>query len=78
MLSVSIKMSVPQFLITSISDELQGAAQVGMSPFCAAWFLRQHIDLLGEDIVMRRAAGYPALYHPSELTDRVRDICAAC
>ena len=60
------------------SDELRGAAQVGMSPFCAAWFLRQHTDVLGEDIVMRRAAGYPALYHPSELTDRVRDICVAC
>ena len=60
------------------SDELRGAAQVGMSPFCAAWFLHQHTDLLGEDIVMRRAAGYPALYHPSELTDRVRDLCAGC
>lgn len=60
------------------SDELRGAAQVGMSPFCAAWFLRRHTDLLGEDIVMRRAAGYPVLYHPSELTDRVRDLCAAC
>ena len=60
------------------SDELRGAAQVGMLPFCAAWFLRQHTDVLGEDIVMRRAAGYPVLYHPSELTDRVRDICAAC
>ena len=57
------------------SDELQGAAQVGMSPFCAAWFLRQHTDLLGEDIVMRRAAGYPVLYHPSELTARVRNLC---
>ena len=60
------------------SDELRGAAQVGMSPFCAAWFLRQHTDLLGEDIVMRRVAGYPVLSHPSELTDRVRDICAGC
>ena len=60
------------------SDELRGAAQVGMSPFCAAWFLRQHTDLLGEDIVMQRAADYPVLSHPSELTDRVRDICAIC
>ena len=60
------------------SDELRGAAQVGMLPFCAAWFLRQHIDLLGEDIVMRRAAGYPVLSDPSEVADRVRDICAAC
>lgn len=60
------------------SDELQGAAQVGMSPFCAAWFLRQHTDLLGEDIVMQRAAGYPILSDPSKLTDRVRDICAGC
>ena len=59
------------------SDELRGAAQVGMSPFCAAWFLRQHTDLLGEDIVMRRAAGYPVLAHPSEVADRVQDICAA-
>lgn len=59
------------------SDELQGAAQVGMLPFCAAWFLRQHTDLLGEDIVMRRAAGYPVLSHPSEVADRVQDICAA-
>ncbi|MDE0424531.1 MAG: HAD family hydrolase [Candidatus Poribacteria bacterium] len=53
------------------SDELRGAAQVGMSPFCAAWFLRQHTDLLGEDIVIQRAAGYPVLTHPSELADRV-------
>ena len=60
------------------SDELRGAAQVGMLPFCAAWFLRRHTDLLGEDIVMRRAAGYPVLYHPSDVADRVRDICAAC
>lgn len=60
------------------SNELRGAAQVGMLPFCAAWFLRQHTDLLGEDIVMRRAAGYPVLYHPSEVADRLRDICAVC
>ena len=60
------------------SDELRGAAHVGMSPFCAAWFLRQHTDLLGEDIVRQRAAGYPVLSHPSEVADRVRDICAAC
>ena len=60
------------------SDELRGAAQVGMLPFCAAWFLRQHTDLLGEDIVMRRAAGYPVLHHPSEVADRVRDICTTC
>ncbi len=60
------------------SDELRGAAQVGMLPFCAAWFLRQHTDLLGEDIVMRRAAGYPVLSHPSEVAERVRNICAAC
>ena len=60
------------------SDELRGAAQVGMSPFCAAWFLRQHTDLLGEDIVMQRAAGYPVLFHPSELADRVRNLCVVC
>ena len=60
------------------SDELRGAAEVGMLPFCAAWFLRQHTDVLGEDIVMRRAADYPVLYHPSELAVRVRDICVAC
>ena len=60
------------------SDKLRGAAQVGMLPFCAAWFLRQHTDLLGEDIVMRRAAGYPVLYHPSEVADRVRAICTTC
>ena len=60
------------------SDELRGAARVGMLPFCAAWFLCQHTDLLGEDIVMRRATDYPALYHPSEFADRVRDICASC
>ena len=53
------------------SDELRGAARVGMLPFCAAWFLSRHTDLLGEDIVMHRAAGYPVLYHPSELVDRV-------
>ena len=57
------------------SDELRGAAQIGMSPFCAAWFLCRHTDLLGEDIVTRQAAGYPVLYHPSEFVDRVRDIC---
>ena len=60
------------------SDELRGAARVGMSPFYAAWFLRQHTDLLGEDIVMRRAVGYPVLSHPSEVADRVKDICATC
>ncbi len=53
------------------SDELRGAAQVGMMPFCAAWFLRQHTDLLGADIVKQRAAGYPVLHHPSELIDRI-------
>ena len=58
------------------SNELRGAAQVGMLPFCAAWFLRRHTDLLGKDIVMRRAAGYPVLHRPSELTDQVRNICA--
>ena len=57
------------------SDELRGAVQVGMLPFCAAWFLSRHTDLLGEDIVIRRAAGYPVLYHPSEFVDGVRDIC---
>ena len=46
------------------SDEFRGAAEVGMLPLCAAWFLRQHTDLLGEDIVMQRATGYPVLYHP--------------
>ena len=55
------------------SDELRGAAQVGMLPFCAAWFLRRHTDLLGEDIVTRRAAGYPVLYHPSEVADQVNE-----
>ena len=55
------------------SDELRGAAQVGMSPFCAAWFLRQHTDLLGEDIVRQRAVGYPVLYHPSEVADIVNE-----
>ncbi|MDD9973983.1 MAG: HAD family hydrolase [Candidatus Poribacteria bacterium] len=59
------------------SDELRGAAQVGMSPFCAAWFLRQHTDLLGEDIVAQRAAGYPVLHHPSEVVSRIQDLCAA-
>ena len=53
------------------SDELRGAAQVGMSPFCAAWFLRQHTDLLGTDIIEQRAAGYPVLHHPSELVNRI-------
>ena len=56
------------------SDELQGAAQVGMSPFCAAWFLCRHTDLLGEDIVIRRAAGYPVLYHPSEVADSLAEL----
>ena len=55
------------------SDELRGAAQVRMLPFCAAWFLRQHTDLLGEDIVMRRAVGYPVLYHPSEVADIINE-----
>ncbi len=53
------------------SDELRGAARVGMLPFCAAWFLRQHTDLLGEGIVIQRAMGYPVLYHPSEVADQV-------
>ena len=54
------------------SDELRGAAQVGMSPFCAAWFLRQHTDLLGDIATL----GYPVLHHPSELVARIQDICA--
>jgi len=58
-------------------DELRGAAQVGMLPFCAAWFLCQHTALLGEDVMMHRAAGYPVLYHPLEVADRVQDFCAA-
>ena len=53
------------------SDELRGAAQVGMSPFCAAWFLHEHTDLLGADIIKQRAAGYPVLHHPSELVSRI-------
>ena len=53
------------------SDELRGAAQVGMLPFCAAWFLRQHTDLLGADIIKQRAADYPVLHHPSELVSRI-------
>ena len=53
------------------SDELRGAAQIGMSPFCAAWFLHQHTDLLGADIIEQRAAGYPVLHHPSELVSRI-------
>ena len=57
------------------SDELQGAAQVGMSPFCAAWFLHEHTDLLGADIIKQRAAGYPVLHHPSELVSRISRIC---
>ena len=60
------------------SDELRGAAHVGMSPFCAAWFLHQHTDLFGADIVRQRAAGYPVLHHPSELVDRIQDTRAAC
>ena len=55
------------------SNELRGASQVGMLPFCAAWFLRQHTDLLGEDIVPRRAIGYPVLYHPSEVANQVSE-----
>ena len=53
------------------SNELRGAAQVGMSPFCAAWFLRQHTDLLGADIIKQRAAGYTVLHHPSALVSRI-------
>ena len=55
------------------SDELRGAAQVGMSSFCAAWFLHRHTDLLGEDIVTCRGVGYPVLYHPSELVNQVNE-----
>ena len=58
------------------SDELQGATRVGMLPFCAAWFLHQHTDLLGADIVRQRAAGYPVLDHPSKLVAQIQNICA--
>ncbi len=51
------------------SDELNGAARVGMSPYCAAWFLGRHRTILGEYIVRERAGLYPVLYPPGQLID---------
>ena len=49
------------------SDELSGAAAVGMRPYCAAWFLRQHVGFLGNDVVLRRARAFPVLASPQDL-----------
>jgi putative hydrolase of the HAD superfamily len=56
------------------SDELNGAAGVGMTPCCAAWFLKRHIPLLGADIIARRSASFRVLYDVSELVSLVRSI----
>ena len=54
------------------SDELNGAAGVGMVPHCAAWFLQRHTSILGPDIVEERSAGYPVLCDPMELIPVIR------
>ena len=53
------------------SDEIRGAARLGMSPYCAAWFLRRHTHLLGPDVLRVRAAGYPVLLVPAAVVDRL-------
>ena len=54
------------------SDELVGAETAGMKPFCATWFLDQHLDILGEDVIATRAKHFPVLKDPSEVLDVVR------
>ena len=53
------------------SDELRGADRLGMSPYCATWFLRHHTHLLGPDVLRVRAAGYPVLVDPAAVLDRL-------
>lgn len=56
-------------------DELAGAAQVGMMPYCATWFLERWPDWKrsGED--REGAALYPKLYTPAELVAVVAAKC---
>lgn len=54
------------------SDELNGAAGMGMIPHCAAWFLQRHTSILGPDIVEERSKGYSTIYHPMELIPIIR------
>lgn len=49
------------------SDELVGAEAAGMKAFCAAWFLEQHLDILGDDIIAKRAKHFPVLKDPAEV-----------
>ncbi|NYE69075.1 HAD family hydrolase [Microlunatus parietis] len=54
------------------SDELAGAARVGMSPHCAMWFLNQWPVGLRERRAERRL-GFPALSSPADLPTVVGD-----
>lgn len=49
------------------SDELAGAEAAGMRPFCAAWFLDQHLDILGDDVIAKRARHFPVLKDPADV-----------
>ena len=49
------------------SDELVGAAYVGMTPYCAAWYLKRHTHILGSQITNERSAGFSVIEEPEDL-----------
>lgn len=51
------------------NNELSVAASLGITPLCAAWFLRRHVSELGPTVVNERSEGFPVLYSPSEIRD---------
>jgi putative hydrolase of the HAD superfamily len=49
------------------TNELSAAASLGITPLCAAWYLRRHASKLGPNIVTERSEGFPVLNNPSEI-----------
>ena len=57
------------------SDELAGAASVGMKPYCAVWYLKQHQRILGSQIINERSRGFPVLEKPDNLVTLLSCMC---
>jgi len=57
------------------SDELTGAARIGMRPYCAAWYITQYPRFATSERINQRANGYPVLWHIKDVTDQVVKIC---
>ena len=49
------------------SDELAGAAAVGMTPYCATWFSSRFPEAIRETLSPTTTRGYPCLASPAEL-----------